>query len=343
MLIHGPNLNLGDDKLDFSLSMKGRASYRYLGITIDDKLNWKEHIQHLCSKLAMVCGVISKIRHYLDRKSLLLIYHALFESRLRYAILGWGTASENDLSKVRILQNRVVRFITFASFRSPAAPYNSTLKILPLYQQLFVQKAIFMHNLHYKNLPFALSVYCQQPEHRYPTRYMTSHNYVLPRATTNRGQKSIKFAGPKVWAEIPKHLKEVAFRKPFSRKLKEHILSEIFVDLPKKVYLKTDNIGQYKELQEIFQANDSQDEFFGFDCSDSNELDIIFLNDRESTSDKFSSVNDPTEDTNLDAIFQSDSDNSDNEFFGFYSEECVNSGLESLFLSDDSDGEFLGF
>ena len=88
-----------------------------------------------------------------------------------------------------------------------------------------------MHNLHYKNLPFALSVYCQQPEHRYSTRYMTSHNYVLPRATTNRGQKSIKFAGPKVWAEIPKHLKEVAFRKPFSRKLKEHIL-------PKKVGLK---------------------------------------------------------------------------------------------------------
>ena len=102
MLIHGPNLNLGDDKLDFSLSMNGHAiertsSYRYLGITIDDKLNWKEHIQHLCSKLAMVCGVISKIRHYLDRKSLLLIYHALFESRLRYAILGLGTASENDL------------------------------------------------------------------------------------------------------------------------------------------------------------------------------------------------------------------------------------------------------
>ena len=265
MLIYGPNLKK-DETSNFRLIMGGNQiertkNYKYLGITIDDKLNWKVHINELCSKLATVCGVLSKVRHYLDRKSLLLIYHALFESRMRYAILGWGTASEHDLSKVKVLQNRAVRFITFSSFRTSSAPLFSKLKILPFQEILFLQRAIFMHNLHYKNLPFVLSVYCHQPDHRYSTRYATSLNYVLPPTATNRGQASIKFTGPKAWAKVPKHLKEVAFRRPFSKKLKEYVLAQIFVDLPTKELRKNIDKVKIEELKEIFQAEDDLDDF----------------------------------------------------------------------------------
>ena len=91
-------------------------SYKYLGIIVDDNLNWKLQINKMCSKLSSVCGVISKVRHYLNRSSLILIYHSLFDSRLRYGILAWGTASEQYLSKLRVLQNRTIRFIMFSPF-----------------------------------------------------------------------------------------------------------------------------------------------------------------------------------------------------------------------------------
>ena len=52
--------------------------------------------------------------------------------------------------------------------------------------------------------------YCQQPEHRYATRYKTAGNYVLPNSKTNRGQCSIKFTGPKAWAKVPNEYKEIA-------------------------------------------------------------------------------------------------------------------------------------
>ena len=42
------------------------ASYKYLGVYIDNKLNWKPQIQHLCSKLSKVCSVISKLRYYVN-------------------------------------------------------------------------------------------------------------------------------------------------------------------------------------------------------------------------------------------------------------------------------------
>ena len=85
----------------------------------------------MCSKLASVCGVISKVRHYLDRKSLMLIYNSLFDSRLRYGILGWGTASDSELERLEILQRRVAKFITFSPPWYKAERIFDKLEILP--------------------------------------------------------------------------------------------------------------------------------------------------------------------------------------------------------------------
>ena len=243
MLIKGPGLctsRTGSDS-NFKLLMGGHEieqtdNYKYLGIYFDDKLSWKFQIDKMCSKLSSVCGIISKVRHYLDRKSLLLIYHSLFDSRLRYGLLAFGTASEHDISRLRILQNRTVRFIAFASYTARAAHVYDELEILPLKNLHFLQHSIFMHSFHYGTLPHTLSSYCQRPKHSHVTRYNANLNYILPYTTTDRGQSSIKFAGPKAWAEVPKEIKDIAFRKPFSKKLKEHILSDLKEgnkDLPK--------------------------------------------------------------------------------------------------------------
>ena len=254
-------------------------NYKYLGIFIDDKLNWDIQVKKLCSKLSSVCGVISKVRHYLGREALMLIYNSLFDSRLRYGILAWGTTSEQKLSKLRSLQNRAVRFITFSSFRTSVAPLYASLKILPLNKMLFMQKSIFMHSIHYNSLPFALQSYCEQPEHRYSTRYKTSGNYVLPKSITNRGQRSIKYTGPKAWAEVPLLLKDIAFRKPFSKKLKEYILDTIYVDMPPKLTHTSVNIPDLS-LSALFASDAEEGEFYGFYISDVS-LSALFASDDE--------------------------------------------------------------
>ena len=275
MIVHRSNLKDGAElSLNFELHMGDHKiektdSYKYLGIMVDDRLNWKLQINTLCAKLSSVCGILSKVRHFLDRKSLMLIYNSLFDSRLKYGMLGWGTAPEQSLSKLRVLQNRAVRFITFSSFRESAAPLYSSLKILPFDQQIFLQQSSFMHCLHYKNLPSALMDYSHQPEHRYPTRYKTSKNFVLPISKTNRGKRSIKFRGPKAWAKVPLEIKEVAFRKPFVKKLKEHILKTTFVDMtPKRT--KNNSIDTEEVLNDVrvlFETENTESEFLGISLS----------------------------------------------------------------------------
>lgn len=64
---------------NFMVEMGGHVieqteTYKYLGVIIDENLNWEPQIDKMCGKLASVCGVLSKVRHVLDRNSLMMIY-----------------------------------------------------------------------------------------------------------------------------------------------------------------------------------------------------------------------------------------------------------------------------
>lgn len=45
---------------------------KFLGITIDDNLNWKRHIDLTCAKLSKVTSVLYRIRHNLTTEALIL-------------------------------------------------------------------------------------------------------------------------------------------------------------------------------------------------------------------------------------------------------------------------------
>ena len=85
---------------------------------------------------------------------------------------------------------------------------------------------------------------------------------------TARGQSSIKYTGPKAWAKVPTNFKEIAFRKPFSKKLKEFILvtqkkSNNGIS-PESTYLKRKKKKSYNELKAIFEESDDDSTFYGF-------------------------------------------------------------------------------
>ena len=45
-------------------------STKFLGVIIDDKLKWKEHLQYIKNKISKSIGIIYKIRPYLDKATL---------------------------------------------------------------------------------------------------------------------------------------------------------------------------------------------------------------------------------------------------------------------------------
>ena len=86
---------------------------KYLGVIIDSTLSWKEHLNNLSKKLSRTIGIMYKLRPFVNLKIMKNIYHALFYSHVIYGIQVWGNACDTHINAIQILQNRVVRLITY--------------------------------------------------------------------------------------------------------------------------------------------------------------------------------------------------------------------------------------
>ena len=62
-------------------------------------------------------GILSKIRYYVPIKTCRQVYYAIFYSHLIYGCCVWGLTSEENLSKIEILQKKCIRIISFSDFR----------------------------------------------------------------------------------------------------------------------------------------------------------------------------------------------------------------------------------
>ena len=84
----------------------------YLGINLDQYLNFRPHIRILAKKMAKNVEMLWKLRKFLPKKTLISLYHAFVHSHLLYGIVTWGqSVSSNTLNQLQLLQNDSIRAI----------------------------------------------------------------------------------------------------------------------------------------------------------------------------------------------------------------------------------------
>ena len=85
--------------------------YKYLGLYIDNKLNYKKHIIELKIKLAKILYLFKKISFIIDTKTLLLLYNALIVPNYMYCLIIWGINYKSNINKLFIQQKKIIRLI----------------------------------------------------------------------------------------------------------------------------------------------------------------------------------------------------------------------------------------
>lgn len=108
------------------IKIKKVDKVKFLGIIIDDKLNWEAHIDHLENKLKCSIIMIKRIRKYIPKSEYLKIYNALFMSHLTYCISSWGGVSNQKLHKLFIIQKRCIRMLFGKEFTFDHCEYYET-------------------------------------------------------------------------------------------------------------------------------------------------------------------------------------------------------------------------
>ena len=65
-------------------------SVKYLGVLLDEHLQWTKQVTQVKVKLNWANGILSKLRNITNRNTLKMIYHSLFGSHLHYGVQLWA-------------------------------------------------------------------------------------------------------------------------------------------------------------------------------------------------------------------------------------------------------------
>ena len=196
-------------------------STKFLGLTIDNMLTWKEHIMDLSSKLNKACFAIRATKTILTWKSLKMVYYSYFHSVMSYGIIFWGTSPHSN--NILRIQKRILRIITNSSKLKSCRQLFKQQQILTVYGQyiysllMFVVKSgeIFSSNsdIHDRN-----------------TRY--NLNLHFPTTNLKIVQSGVFYSGVKIFNHLPPSIKSY-FRKPkcFKIKLRNFLLEHSLYSL----------------------------------------------------------------------------------------------------------------
>ena len=157
---------------------------KYLGLMVDDKLVWDQYIDYICSKIIRGISILKRIRHFITRDSLLLLYHTLIEPYFRYHSIVWGQCGETLKDKLQTLQNKTAQ--TIAKLQYDKANHYELLtefgwlsvrNLISLDTSNFVYKEI--NNLHPEQAdrPFQQLDFLRS----YSTRSVSNNNLFIPR------------------------------------------------------------------------------------------------------------------------------------------------------------------
>ena len=108
---------------------------KFLGVIIDNKLNWLPHVEHLYKKLKAAVGILCRIRHYIPTENYKTLYSSLFESHLTYCITVWGGIPRTKIERLFRLQKHCVR-ILFGDLKTYLAKYETAARTRPIGSQI---------------------------------------------------------------------------------------------------------------------------------------------------------------------------------------------------------------
>ena len=126
--------------------LKQVSSQKILGVTIDQKLSFDDHIDELCNKLSQRIAVLSKIKWFLPLEQRKAFYNAMIKQTILYASNVWSACSIGNLQRVfRLQRRRCARIILDANTQANSYELLTRLDWFPLHLEVKVNICVQVH------------------------------------------------------------------------------------------------------------------------------------------------------------------------------------------------------
>ena len=123
----------------------------FLGVTFNENLSWKTHMQKILGKIRSSYCAIRKIRPYLNNKHLHILYYSIIQSHINYCTTTWLHGNRVIANKIQKICDKFQKMLYILSKQTkpPAKKlFNANDTKFTIYQTLIQKSALFMYQYH---------------------------------------------------------------------------------------------------------------------------------------------------------------------------------------------------
>ena len=153
MLFSRQNIELPDKFKILKKKIDRVKEVRFLGVIVDEKLNWSAHINTLKSKMSRYIGILCKIKKLLPIQVKMQIFQSLIQSHLNYCSIVWGFTAKSNIESLFRIQKKGIRAIVpgFINYKyrdgelpGHTKPYFNEYKILGVHGVIVINALLFI-------------------------------------------------------------------------------------------------------------------------------------------------------------------------------------------------------
>lgn len=213
-------------ELDFSNQFQFAGTYltpmpyvKYLGMTLDCFLKWKQHAENLSLRISPIVGLLYKLRRTLNEEALMTLYHGLINSHLSYMCPIWASGYVSNVDVLNVLQRKAIKNIFGLNRMHPTSDLFATYPIKSIAYLHQYTTVLFIH----KNLTGMTHSNIDLPlvSHAHFTRQ--TNLIRTERFNTNWGRFSIRYNGVIMYNHLPEQIRMIQNIGLFKKRVKEYL------------------------------------------------------------------------------------------------------------------------
>jgi hypothetical protein len=201
-------------------------STKYLGMLLDWKLSWNDHIDMLCNKLMKLTHVFQSLSQFIDANMARQIYFAYIYPHILYGIECYGSCNSKLLSRLQITQNKLLKTLCKKDFRYSSFQLHKEMGLLMVNDIFKMTNLCFVFKQRRGLLPPPFDNYFRINSEIRSRTTPQSNNLYVSKFKSNYGSKSTKCVGAKLWNSLPQAIRDRSSLQTFKQNCREFLLSK---------------------------------------------------------------------------------------------------------------------
>ena len=175
---------------------------KYLGLTVDDSLNWNEQYKSVKGKVVGGLAALRKLKCILPQSKLLDVYRALVESHLRYANVVWGALPSTKLSTLQKYQSRAFNLVESSKIKDA---YNRN--VLDVRELMLFDRAVMTFKIVNMLCPEGLQNKFIERSALSNCKTRNMKNLHVQKLKLEHTKRSFLYTAPNTWNSIPQAIR----------------------------------------------------------------------------------------------------------------------------------------